>query len=113
MSSIAEVFIVVDALDECPSREGLLRSIKQIRELKGQNLHMLVTSRPERDIESSFDQWLQEDQDLNIESSVVNADIRIYITGCLERDERLTKWANNPLTRTLLEDTLMDKAAGM
>lgn len=30
ISSIGEVFIIVDALDERPSREGLLRSIKQI-----------------------------------------------------------------------------------
>lgn len=113
ISSIAEVFIVVDALDECPSREGLLGSIRHIMGLKRDNLHMLVTSRTERDIEFSFDQWLQEDQRLNIQSSAVNADIRTYIIGCLERDERLTKWANNSSARTLIEDTLMDKAAGM
>lgn len=113
ISIVGEVFIIVDALDECPSREGLLRSVKQIMETKRDNLHMLVTSRPERDIESSFDHWLDQDQRLNIQSDVVDADIRTHIAGCLERDSGLIKWANNSTARTLIEDTLMEKAAGM
>lgn len=112
-SSASEIFVVVDALDECPSRDGLLESLRQIMELKRDNLHMIVTSRPERDIETSFDQWLDQDQRLNIQSDIVDADIRTHVAGCLERDKKLNKWANNSTARTMIEDTLMEKAAGM
>ncbi|KAI0379047.1 hypothetical protein F5Y04DRAFT_290521 [Hypomontagnella monticulosa] len=52
-----EVWIVLDALDECSSQNGnrdtLLRFIQTIRDLQ-MNIHLLVTSRPEQDISATI-----------------------------------------------------------
>jgi ankyrin repeat domain-containing protein 50 len=56
------VFIVIDALDECPKaddeREKLLNTICVILSLECDSLHMLCTSRKETDIEKVFLEWL-------------------------------------------------------
>ena len=52
------VYIIIDALDECPAgsdqRGNLLRSLSRLLEKSSQNLHMLWTSRSELDIEIAF-----------------------------------------------------------
>ena len=45
-----EIYIIVDALDECSRRIQLLKSLVSILELQLQNLHILVTSRDLVDI---------------------------------------------------------------
>jgi len=58
----APVYIVVDALDECPNSSGLqtqrqevLEILKELIKLKFAYLHLCVTSRPEIDIRQAFD----------------------------------------------------------
>jgi hypothetical protein len=51
-----EIYIVLDALDECsirkgPLSEGLLAWIQSFSDFEQRNVHLLVTSRPEHDIE--------------------------------------------------------------
>jgi hypothetical protein len=53
----APVYLVMDALDECPidsgipsSREKVLETVKELVELRHLNLRICVTSRPEYDI---------------------------------------------------------------
>jgi hypothetical protein len=56
-----EVFIVMDALDECPQttdrpeRKELLGRIRSLLGKHSNNLHILATSRPERDIFSELE----------------------------------------------------------
>ena len=57
LSSEDPVYLIIDALDECPDshgipspRERLLQFIKELVELRIQNVHICVTSRPEIEI---------------------------------------------------------------
>jgi len=58
----APLYVVVDALDECPNSSGIrtqrqevLEILKELIELKFAYLHLCVTSRPEIDIRRAFD----------------------------------------------------------
>lgn len=56
----SSVYIVIDALDECPDEDGLLKRERLLEALcelhKGNfsNIHLLCTSRSESDIEAVF-----------------------------------------------------------
>lgn len=57
-TSFSNVYIVIDALDECPllngQRELLLKSLGRILLNAPTNLHMFVTSRKEQDIDKKL-----------------------------------------------------------
>ncbi|TLD09766.1 hypothetical protein PspLS_11579 [Pyricularia sp. CBS 133598] len=60
---IGELWIVLDALDECQTRkgaknEGLLSWIKDFSNGSRADIHFLLTSRPERDIESALSKFV-------------------------------------------------------
>lgn len=59
LQKVGEVWLILDALDECHLRDnsfanGLLPWIKRIREC-GVNVHMLVTSQPEYDMKAAIE----------------------------------------------------------
>lgn len=109
LGAFEQVFIVIDALDECQDRAELLELVKTISKWQLENLHVLATSRRERDIEESLEP-LVTDQ-ISIQSKVVDSDIRTYISERLQKDLKLRKWPAN--VKTEIEDTLMAKADGM
>ncbi|KAF7976481.1 hypothetical protein HWV62_6755 [Athelia sp. TMB] len=49
-----EVYLIVDALDECDDREDLLTWISKLSNIQGLELHILFSSRPEHKIEGSI-----------------------------------------------------------
>ena len=51
LDSFCDVYVIVDALDECSDRIKLLNWIKEIAGWKVGKLHFMATSRPEREIE--------------------------------------------------------------
>jgi hypothetical protein len=55
MHGFSELYLVLDALDECPSESGerdkLLRTLLRLRHNSQPNLHLFLTSRRENDIE--------------------------------------------------------------
>ena len=59
IEQVKEVWIVLDALDECrtrkgPPTEGLLSWMRDLLSSEQRNVHLLVTSRPEQDIKSGI-----------------------------------------------------------
>lgn len=50
VQSFADVFIILDALDECKERNNLMANVEDMAGWKLASLHMLVTSRKEKDI---------------------------------------------------------------
>ena len=57
LDRFAHAYIVIDALDECTDREKTLNWVNQLSlntNRKPANLHIVVTSRPERDIHENF-----------------------------------------------------------
>lgn len=104
-----QTFIILDALDECKEREALLKLLENTMDWKVENLHILATSRRERDIEETLAP-LATDQ-ICIQSALVNADIHVHICDRLQNDPKLNKWPAN--VQREVEKTLMDGAHGM
>lgn len=102
-------FIILDALDECTDRESLLFFIRKLVSTKPQGLHVLATSRKEKDIEDELGSIAV--PKIDIQSDIVDTDIRIYIRDRMAADTRLRKWP--ALVQSEITTALMDKADGM
>ncbi|TWU70855.1 hypothetical protein ED733_000488 [Metarhizium rileyi] len=84
IEQIKVVWIVLDALDECrtrqgPSTEGLLLWIRDLLCSQQRNVHLLVTSRPEQDIKSKVSEFAYEEDIVPIQSDLITGDIRAYV----------------------------------
>jgi hypothetical protein len=82
INCLGEVFIIIDALDECPQtadrpeRKKLLDYIGHLLHKHRRNLHLLTTSRPEHDIDSE----LRTHPTVDI-GKYMEDDIRRYVKG--------------------------------
>jgi hypothetical protein len=108
-----ETFIILDAMDECKDRQELLQDIQKLAAWKIGKLHILATSRREKEIEDSFESLIKDEEKICIQSALINDDIRTYVHERLLTDQRLKRWRNHPDVREEIETTLMDNADGM
>jgi hypothetical protein len=111
------IYIVIDALDECPNfpgrpsaREEVLRLIKEIVDLKLPNMHLCVASRPEVDIRVVLEPLTSLKISLHDETGQ-KEDILKYINSVVHSDWSMRKWKEED--KQLVIDTLSDKADGM
>ncbi len=81
-----ETFTTLDALDECKERQQLLEGIGKIAEWKTEKVHILATSRREKDIEERIDLLVNDKEKICIQSALVNEDIRTYVHERLQTD---------------------------
>jgi hypothetical protein len=109
VGSFQHVYVVIDALDECQDQEQLLPLIEEIVEWKLGNLHILATSRHERDIEDCIGPLVS--AQINLHSVQVNADIHTHLWERLKNDSKLKKWPAK--IHGQIEAALMDGAHGM
>ena len=109
LGGFRNVYLIMDALDECEDQEQLLLLIQEITEWKLGTVHILATSRKERDIEDCLGPRVS--AQINLHSSLVNADIRTHIQERLRNDTKLRKWSAK--IHGQIEATLMDGADGM
>ncbi|KAI1880051.1 hypothetical protein JX265_001672 [Neoarthrinium moseri] len=107
-----EVWIILDALDECTSREELLRWLRGIR-TEEVNFHILTTSRPERDITSAIEQFSSDEEQIAIQSDLITADIRSYVHAHIREHEDFQIWKTRPDIQEEIESNLVKKADGM
>ena len=113
MESFGDIYVVIDALDECTEREQLLAGLEEMASWEDVSLHLLATSRRETDIEESLNLLIDERNRISIQSAFVNADIRTYTYDRLQNDRKLRRWLKHPEVQLEIEDTLVKKAAGM
>ena len=113
----APIYIIVDAVDECPNlsgtpsaREEVLGLIEEIVDLKLQNLHLCVASRPEIDIRVVFDPLTPLKISLHDESGQ-KEDIIKYIKFVVRSDRTMRRWREED--QTLVIDTLSKNVDGM
>ena len=92
------IYLVIDALDECPndsgipsSREKVLKLVKELIGLHRTNLRICITSRPEFDIRRTLKLLATEQVSLHDESGQ-KQDINDYITSVVYSDERMKRW---------------------
>ena len=107
--SFQQVFLVVDALDECSDQASLFQWIDVVKQLLHDHLHLLVLSRRERYLEERLDHmsWKQ----CSLANAQMDADISTYVSDRLEHDPLLAKWP--PSARYLIKTSLDKKARGM
>ena len=109
-----QTYVIMDALDECPDkyndRQRLLQHLAKLMSSQFQNLHIIVTSRRERDIEDVL-QILANASPICVSSSEVDKDVRIYVRAQLSQDKRMQSWP--PDVKNQVEETLSTKANGM
>ena len=86
-----QVFMVLDALDECENREDLFKILAEF--LRIPEVNLLLTSRKERDITDVLQTSVE--LQIHIESQLVDADVEVHVQRCLETDNRLKKWPNS------------------
>ena len=113
----APIYIIVDAVDECPNlsgtpsaREEVLGLIEEIVDLKLQSLHLCVASRPEIDIRVVFDPLTPLKISLHDESGQ-KEDIIKYIKFVVRSDRTMRRWREED--QTLVIDTLSKNVDGM
>ena len=113
MTSLENTYVILDALDECEDRYELLTNLEHILSWKDVNLHVLVTSRKETDIDEALTPFSSSQNRISIQSTIVNADIRTYVHDRLQVDRNLKRWQKDLNMQREIEDTLMGKADGM
>lgn len=113
MDDFDNLFIVIDALDECPKhgeRGELLDAISDIKSRSIDNLHFLVTSRREPDIEEIL-LPLVTTPAISLKGSDLDMDIQLHISHQLATDPRLGGWS--PDIKEEIEHALRAGANGM
>jgi hypothetical protein len=112
VQSYDELFLLLDALDECPesneARQNVLEGLERLAQ-GAPNTRMFVTSREVSSVGESM-QVLAANL-VSVASRSVNADIRRYVSAQLARDRKLSKMDLS--TKNLIEDTILRKADGM
>ena len=113
----APVYVIVDAVDECPNlsgtpsaREEVLELIKEIVNLKLPNVHLCVASRPEMDIRVVLESLTSLKICLHDENGQ-KEDIVKYIGSVVRSDRTMRRWREED--QTLVIDTLSQNADGM
>jgi hypothetical protein len=114
--SQAPIYIIMDALDECPAtstipspREEVLEFVEELVGLRLLNLHICVTSRPEHDIRDILEPLTEHPVSLHDESGQ-QEDIAKYVAYIVRSDQRMRRWREED--KDLVIETLSKKADG-
>ena len=113
------VYLIFDALDECPNisgiptaREQVLDLVKELVDMQLSFLHICVTSRPEVNIRNALEGLASWSVSLHNESGQ-NDDIDKYIKSVVysSSDTHMKRWKDKD--KDLVIQTLSEKADGM
>ena len=111
------VYLIIDALDECPDtsgmpspREQVLDLLNTLVEISPPNLHLCVTSRPEIDIRRVLEPITSLRVSLH-EQSGQKRDIIDYVTSVVQSDPKMRRWRDED--KNMVIETLSERADGM
>jgi hypothetical protein len=117
LPGLAPVYLVIDALDECPNtsavpsfREEVLNLLESLINSQIPNLRICVTSRPEADIKDVLDLLIPRQVSLHDEGGQKN-DIDEYIKSVINTHKKNKPWKAEH--KQLAIDVLTKKANGM
>ena len=117
LPGLAPVYLIVDALDECPStsavpspRDEVLNLIEDLNKSRFPNLRICVTSRPETDIKDVLDPLVFRSVSLHDESGQ-KGDIEEYVKSVINTNPKNRRWKSED--RQLVIEVLTSKADGM
>jgi hypothetical protein len=117
LPSTSPVYIIMDALDECPNipgvpspREEILELVKELVEARLPNLRICVTSRPEAGIRAVLEPLPSIRVSLHDEAGQ-KRDITEYIKAVVRSDPKIRRWKEED--KCLVINTLSERANGM
>ena len=111
------IYLIIDALDECPNtttlpppRAKVSELIEKLVKLNLPNLRLCITSRPEVDIRGSLEPLTTKCISLHDQSGQ-KKDIEDYVRSVVSSDRNMKRWRDED--KTLVIETLTKKADGM
>ena len=111
------IYLIVDALDECPNNSGMPTSREEVLDLVQDlvglglpNLHICMTSRPEVDIQAILDPLTSLCVSLHNQSGQ-KKDIVDFVSSVVHSDTKMQRWREED--RKLVIETLSERADGM
>jgi hypothetical protein len=111
------IYLVVDAVDECPNfpgrlsaRDEVLTLIEELVDLKLPNVHLCVTSRPEMDIRLVLEPLTTLQISVHDEIGQ-KEDINAYIKSVVHSDRNMRRWREED--QSLVIEALSKNANGM
>lgn len=104
-----QVYIVLDALDECRDQDKLCNFLEELVASPQHELCVLTTSRAVKNIDSSLRPIAN--HAIDIQSGTVDLDIDAFVRSQLETDRKLRKWPTSVKDEIATE--LLKKADGM
>jgi len=113
------IFIIIDALDECPSntgtpsaREEVLDFVENLVGSNRSNLSLCITSRPEQDIQTVLNPLTSAPYRVSLHEEVGQwEDINSYVQSFVHKDRTMRRWREED--RELVITTLSKRAHGM
>jgi hypothetical protein len=111
------IYVVMDALDECPNDSGIpsprgrvLELMEELVQLRRPNLRLCITSRPEFDIGRVLKDLATQQVSLDDESGQ-GQDINDYVAFVVNSDLTMKRWRGDDKQAVI--ETLSQKADGM
>ena len=104
-----QVYIVIDALDECTEYDQLFGAINNILGWTMSNCHLLVTSRREERILLMMEECTP--VEIQLSADLIESDITSYIHYAVGNVHKLKRW--NPTVQEKVKETLIKGANGM
>ena len=110
------LFLIVDALDECPDISGVReRVLKLVEELVGlhlSNLRICITSRPEVEIRKVLEPLTSTSNRISLhDEDGQKMDVTDYITSIVNSDQKIMTWREKD--KELVIKTLSNRADGV
>jgi hypothetical protein len=113
------IYIIIDALDECPNTKGIRSSrhqvlalVKNLVESNLIKLHLCITSRPEVDIRTSLEPLTSTPNCISLHGeSGQRKDITKFVRAVVYSDENMRRWRDED--KELVIETLSERADGM
>jgi hypothetical protein len=113
------IFVIADALDECPSdigtpsaREKVLNLVENLAGSNHAKLYMCITSRPEQDIRTVLNPLTSASCRVSLHKEAGQSeDINSYIRSFVHTDRAMQRWKRED--KELVISTLSNRANGM
>jgi hypothetical protein len=113
------IYLIVDALDECPNntgtptaREKVLNFVQYLFQSDHPNLFVCITSRPEQDISATLNPLTSPSTNVSLhEEGGQRQDIISYVRSFVQTDAAMRRWREED--KELVVDVLSELAGGM
>ena len=113
------IYLIVDALDECPNttgtpsaREKVLNFVRDILQSDHSNLFFCITSRPEQDIGATLNPLTSPSNRVSLhDEGGQRQDIDSYVRSFVHTDAEMRRWRAED--KELVISVLSERAAGM